>query len=120
MTLAPLVLPPDDAAQEWVEARTRDGLRAARELVDRLREDPPADAPGVLRRWDEVTLCLSNVAAVGSLLANVHPLEGVRTSCEQAELEVDRLVTELRQDRLLYDVFAALDPAGLDPVAARL
>src|SRR4029078_5231714 len=32
----------------------------------------------------------------------------------------DKLVTELRQDRSLYDVFAALDPAGFEPTAARL
>jgi thimet oligopeptidase len=120
MTLAPLALPSPDDAQDWVETRTREGLQAARRLVERLRDDPPGDAVGVLRQWDEISLRLSNVAAVGSLLANVHPVEGVRTSCEQAEVEVDRLVTDLRQDRAVYEVFAALDPQGLDPVAARL
>ena len=44
----------------------------------------------------------------------------MRTASEEAEVEVDKLVTELRQDRALYDVFAALDPGGLDPTAARL
>jgi thimet oligopeptidase len=117
---APLALPADDDAPEWVETRTRDGLAEARALVDRLRDDPPADALGVLRQWDEVGRVLSNITSVGSLLANVHPDEAVRTSSEQAEVEVDRLVTELRQDRALYDVFAGLDAAGLDPVAARL
>ena len=116
----PLSLPSDDDAQGWVEARTRDGLAAARQLVEGLRADPPASTLDLLRQWDEVSRHLSNVAAVGSLLANVHPLEAVRTTCEQAEVEVDRLVTELRQDRRLFEVFAAADPAGLDPVAARL
>ncbi|MCW2774035.1 MAG: Thimet oligopeptidase [Nocardioides sp.] len=119
-TPQPLVLPAPDAAESWVQARTRDGLAEARALVDRLRDDPPADALGVLRQWDEVGRALSNIASVASLLANVHPDEAVRTSCEQAEVEVDRLVTELRQDRALYEVFAGLDAAGLDPVAARL
>ena len=116
----PLDLPPTDAAQEWVEARSREGLAAAREIVDGLRSAPPAEAVDVLRAWDEAARRLSNVAAMASLLANVHPLESVRTACEQAEVEVDRYVTELRQDRALHDVFAAADPAGLDPVAARL
>ena len=120
MSLAPVALPLPDDAQEWVETRSRDGLAAARERADRLRTSPPADALAVLREWDEVGRVLSGVAAVASLLANVHPLEGVRTACEAADLEVDRLVTELRQDRGLYDVFAAADPAGLDPVAARV
>ncbi|GAA2150107.1 M3 family metallopeptidase [Nocardioides koreensis] len=118
--LTPLALPDADHAEEWVEGRTRDGLAAARELAGRLRSEPPADALAALRTWDEITLQLGNVDAVGSLWANVHPLEPVRTSCERAQVEVDRLATELRQDRRLYDVFAALDPAGLDPAATRL
>ena len=120
MTVAPLALPSSDDAEAWVAARARAGLAEARQLVDALRDSPPGDALEALRRWDEIALILSNVAAAGSLLANVHPDERVRTECERAEVEVDRLVTELRQDRRLYDVFVALDPAGLDPVAGRL
>ncbi|GCD90290.1 M3 family metallopeptidase [Nocardioides sp. LS1] len=119
-TPQPLQLPAADATRDWVETRTREGLDGVRALVEALRTSPPADALGVLRQWDEVTLRLSNVAAVGSLLSNVHPLEDVRTTCEQAEVAVDKLATELRQDRALYDVFAALDPAGLVAGAARL
>lgn len=118
--MTPLALPTAADAQDWVEARTRDGLAAARELVAELRSAPPATTTDLLRQWDEVSRHLSNVAAVSSLLANVHPDEPVRTTCEQAEVEVDRLVTELRQDRALYEVFAAADPAGLDATAARL
>ena len=44
----------------------------------------------------------------------------MRDACEAAEVEVDRFVTDLRQDRRLYDVFAALDASALDQVAARL
>ncbi len=117
---APLLLPTSDEALGWVRRRTSDGLALARELVDRLRSDPPSGSEDVLRRWDEVTLTLSNVGALSSLLSNVHPQLDVRTACEEAEVEVDKLVTELRQDRGLYDVFAALDPTGLDPTAARL
>ena len=116
----PLQLPDADHALAWVEARTADGLAAARTLVDRLRNEPPGDALGVLRLWDEVTRRLGNVAASASLLANTHPDEAVRTSCEQAEVEVDRLATELRQDRRLHDAFAALSADALDAVAARL
>jgi thimet oligopeptidase len=118
--LVPLQLPTPDAAHDWVDSYATDGLAAARAVVDRLRAEPPTQALAALRLWDEATLRLSDVAAVGSLLANVHPDEAVRTRCEAAEAEVDRLVTELRQDRRLYDVFAGLDPAGLDEQAARL
>ncbi|QIG45156.1 Zn-dependent oligopeptidase [Nocardioides anomalus] len=117
---APLQLPDADQALDWIRDRSASGLAQARELVDRLRAEPPAEAEEVLRRWDEVTLRISDVAAVAGLFSNVHPQVGVRTAAEEAEIAVDKLTTELRQDRALYDVFAALDAGGLDPVAARL
>jgi thimet oligopeptidase len=112
---APLQLPTADEALAWVRDRTATGLAAARDLVAGLRGDTPAEPDGVLRRWDEVTLELSNVRAIAGLFSNGHPDLEVRTASEEAEIEVDKLVTELRQERALYDVFAALDPTGLDP-----
>ena len=116
----PLQLPTDDEALAWVEARTEDGLARARDVVAGLKAAGGLEALDVLRRWDEVTLALSNVGALASLLSNVHPLEPVRTASEEAEVAVDKLATELRQDRALYEVFAGVDASGLDPVAARL
>lgn len=119
-TLSPLALPADDEAQQWVGERTRDGLAAVEVLVGELRDGPTGDPVAALRLWDEVSRHLSDVAAVGSLLANVHPVEAVRTACEQAEVEADRVATGLRQDRRLHDVLAGLDATGLDGQAARL
>jgi thimet oligopeptidase len=117
--VAPLDLPTADQTLAWIQERAASGLARARELADGLRSDPPTDPLEALRTWDELSLVLGNVAAAASLLANVHPLEEVRTASESAEVEVDRLVTELNQDRALYDVFAGLaEPA--DPLAGRL
>ena len=69
----PLQLPNPDEALAWVRDRTIGGLAAARERVAELREAAPAEAEEVLRRWDEVSLALSNVGALTSLLSNVHP-----------------------------------------------
>ncbi|GEP35265.1 Zn-dependent oligopeptidase [Nocardioides szechwanensis] len=120
MTLMPLALPAAADALAWVEARATDGMASARALVQRLRETPPTDALDALGQWDEVSLQLSNVAAMGSLLSNVHPLEDVRDAAEKAEQDVMKLITELSLDRGLYDVFSALDPAGPDEQATRL
>jgi thimet oligopeptidase len=117
---SPLTQPDAQHAEEWVNARAGDGIASARELVDKLKADPPGDALATLRRYDEVSLQLSNVAAMGSLFSNVHPDEAVRDAAEKAEQDVQRLVTELSLDRDLYDVFAALDGQGLDDQAARL
>ena len=46
---APLTLPDADTTQEWVEARTREGLDEARRLVESLRTAPPADTLAALR-----------------------------------------------------------------------
>lgn len=118
--LTPLALPDPDATEAWLRARTDDGLAEARAIVERLRAEPPADALAALEQWDAVTRALSNVAAAGSLLGNVHPDEAVRDEGDRAEQEVDKLATELSQDRALHDTFAALDPSGLDGEAARL
>jgi len=103
----------------WIQERAASSLGRARQLADGMRSDAPLDSVEALKVWDELSLELGNVAAAASLLANVHPLEDVRTACEAAEVEVDKLVTELNQDRALYDVFAAL-AAPEDPLAARL
>jgi thimet oligopeptidase len=117
--VTPLSLPAPAETLLWMQDRAAAGLARARELADGLRTEPPADTIAALKVWDELSLALGNVAAAASLLANVHPAEDVRTASEDAELEVDRLVTELNQDRALYDVFAGLDVPD-DPQAARL
>ncbi len=116
----PLSLPAVEVAEEWVQAEAAAGLDRARSLVDALRAAPPTDALEALGAWDEIQLALSNVAATGSLLSNVHPLEGVREAAEQAEQEVMRMLTRLGLDRELYDLFAGLDGSRLDPQASRL
>ena len=120
MTLAPLTLPTADLAEEWVRTRAQEGIAAALELIRGLREDPPTEALPALLIWDEAGLQLGNVAAMGSLFGNVYPDEAVRTAAEKAEQDVMRLTTELSLDRGLYEVFAGLDPAGLDEQGLRL
>lgn len=120
MTTTPLALPAAADALAWVQTRATEGMGTARRLVDALRASPPTDTMDALRQWDEISLQLSNVAAMGSLLSNVHPAEDVRGAAEKAEQDVMRLITELSLDRALYDVFAPLDPAGLDDQASRL
>jgi thimet oligopeptidase len=120
VTLSPLTLPTAEHAEQWVRTRAEEGIAAARELVRGLREEPPTEALAALLVWDEAGLQLGNVAAMGSLLGNVHPDEAVRTAAEAAEQDVMRLLTELSLDRGLYEVFAGLDPVGLDAQATRL
>ena len=109
--------PAADDALGWVEHRNarRAGARPRprRPAAQRRRRPSRSGraAPvGRGRRWRSATS-----AALGSLLSNVHPEPTVRTACEEAEVEVDKLVTELRQDRGLYDVFAALDAGRARP-----
>lgn len=119
----PLVLPETAVAESWVKERTSTTLTHVRELAEKLRKAPPSQAIEVLKAWDELSRELGSLGGLAGLLANVHPDEAVRTACEDTEVEVDRLRTELTQDRALYNVFAEL-PAeqtdALDPLAKRL
>jgi Zn-dependent oligopeptidase len=117
---APLTLPPADDFGAWLDIRCADGLQAARDAVARLKDGEAASAADALRLWDEGARGMGNAAAVGSLFSEVHPDEDVRNRGDAAVQEVHKLDTELRLDRELYDVFAALDVTGLDPQAARL
>ena len=122
-TPPPLALPETDAAEAWVKERTSTTLTHVRELAEKLRTAPPSEAIEVLKAWDELSLDLGSLGGLAGLLANVHPVEAVRTACEDTEVEVDRLRTELTQDQALYRVFADLptdQTDALDPLAKRL
>ncbi|MEP6631085.1 MAG: M3 family metallopeptidase, partial [Lapillicoccus sp.] len=119
-TPTPLTLPAPDHAQEWLDERAATELDRARRLVAALKAERPSDADEVLRRWNDVTIAIGNVASVASLFSEVHPLETVRSRGEAAMQEVQKLDTDLGLDRDLYEVFAAVDGSGLDATAKRL
>ncbi len=116
---APVALPTADVAQDWLAARATTGLDRARRLVAELKEAPPGDALATLKAWNDVDIALGSVSSPASLFAEVHPDESVRERADLAGQEVQKLSTELGLDRDLYEVFAALDPAGLDADATR-
>lgn len=118
-TPAPLTLPSNDRAEAWIKERAGASLAGARALAEGLKSAPPATALETLKVWDEVALALHGTAGIAGLLSNVHPVEAVRTGCEDAEVQVDKMQTELSQDADLYAVFAGLSAEGLDPLAAR-
>lgn len=124
---APLHLPAPEHAAAWLEERRTALLDEVERRVADLRAAPPGDPMGTLRRWNDITLALSDLSAIGSVHAQVHPAEEVRTLGDRVVQEASRVSTELSLDPELYAVFAALDPAGLldadhrpDPVARRL
>jgi thimet oligopeptidase len=116
---APVALPTADVAQDWLAARATTGLDRGRRLVAELKEAPPGDALATLKAWNDVDIALGSVSSPASLFAEVHPDESVRERADLAGQEVQKLSTELGLDRDLYEVFAALDPAGLDADATR-
>ena len=119
-TPAPLTLPAADGFAAWLDERCAAGLQAARDAADRLKAGEATTPEQALRIWDEGMIGMSNAASVGSLFSEVHPDEAVRSRGEAAVQDVQKLGTELQLDRELYDVFAALDAAALDPQGARL
>lgn len=106
------------AGAEHLTAGCRADLARAQALADALKaaggRGPTAE---VLARFDQAFSALSEAGSRASLARNVHPDVAVRDAAEACEQEVAALATRLSLDRGLYDVLAALDPAGLDATA---
>ncbi len=118
--LTPRALPAPEKMLGWLDDVTTSALDRARASVDALKANPPGDALTTLQRWNDIQIDMGHVGSLGSLFGEIHPLPEVRERAEQAMQDVQRFGTELGLDADLYAVFAALDPAGLDPVATRL
>ncbi|GAA4172520.1 M3 family metallopeptidase [Gryllotalpicola koreensis] len=120
MPLSPLELPAVDADWlGWAEAHTRaliDGFHAS---VAALKDGSPRSAAEVLALWNDGDMAIGDVAAASELLSEVHPDEAVRKLFEDRAREADRLATERQQDTELYELVAALEPAGLSTEASR-
>ena len=121
----PLLVPRDlpAADDDWVgfvEQLISAHVSTARAMSDELKDGTVRSASEVLARWNDATIALTDAMALSQLLSEVHPEVGVRTRSEVAAQELAKFATESALDAQLYAVFAALDPSGLDPVAARL
>lgn len=116
--LTPLSLPADDW-ETWLGDRSTTQLDTARDLVAALKQRG-RDAAATMALWNDVNLAMANAFAVASLLANVHPDEGVRSRAEQAEQDAHRLHTELGLDRHLYEVLAGVEVTDLDEGGRRV
>lgn len=117
----PLALPAPDA--DWAAFcadLVATGLADARAAHDRLVRGEAGSALEAIRLFEDGDRALTTASGLAALLAEVHPEEAVRTACEDRVQEITRFVTERSLDRGLFDVFVALDPAGLDAGAARV
>jgi thimet oligopeptidase len=121
VTPEPLQLPSDESAwSAFVAERADANLARARELTAVLKDGTIRDAYEVLELWNDCDLALQNAGSMVGLLAEVHPDEAVRTLAEDRQQEVAKLATDRGQDRELFEVLSAVDPAGLDVDAQRL
>ncbi len=109
-----------DCWGEWLGQRCETQLAMARDLVERLKKEPPTDAGQLLSDWNDVVIPLHNAMSAASLFSQVHPQASVRSQAEAVEQEGNQLSTDLGLDRDLFEIFAAADPSGLDEAAARV
>ena len=119
--ILPLALPAvDDDWTAYVDSRVDEQLAAARDLVARIKDGALREALDVLDLWNRTDTALGNVQNLVWSLAEIHPDNTVRSLSEKRAQEVTSYLTELGQDRELYDVFADLTAEGLEPDWARL
>jgi thimet oligopeptidase len=119
-TPTPLALPASTETGAWIADRAAAAFDEARELVRRLKSEPPVDALAALRVWNEIWMAIGRAASVGSLFGEVHPRTEVRERADEITREAQRLAAELELDPELSAVLSGLDPTGLEPAAARL
>lgn len=120
-SIAPLPLPAVD--QDWtsfVDARVDDQLDRSRDLVVRIKDGSQRSAADVLDLWNQSETAVANAESLVWSLAEIHPDASVRTLSEKRAQDTTSHLTDLGQDRALYDVFAALAADGLDRDQARL
>lgn len=119
MPLEPLALPADDWAA-YVADRADSSLAEARDALVRLKDGTARTALQTLELWNVGATATMNAASMTELLSEVHPDPAVRALAEDRMQQSASFVTTRDQDRDLFAVFAALDPAGLDADAVRL
>ncbi len=121
MTLEPIALPKNPA--DWpafAVEQGRTGLATARSAVERLKDGTPRTAEESLKIWNTGEAAAGGAAEFSELFSEVHPDPAVREIAEETTQDVTAFLTARGQDRALYEVFAALDPAELEADEARL
>lgn len=117
---APLALPAAADSLTWIRDGCTGSLQRARDLVDALKSDCPADAPSVLRAWNDVQIELSNAVAAASVYAETNPDTAVREAADEAMQQINEFATDLGLDGELFAIFDGLSRDGLDGTAGRL
>ncbi|MBJ6759421.1 Zn-dependent oligopeptidase [Myxococcaceae bacterium JPH2] len=87
-----------------------DAMAAARAGIERLKSMPlPRDTRQALETLDEAGAALDDASARASVVRHAHPKAELREAAEAAEQAIETLANDIRMDRGIYDVLAALD-----------
>nr|WP_242592394.1 M3 family metallopeptidase [Corallococcus exiguus] len=102
--------PPEEfrRASEEALAKARDGIARLKTLPV---STPPKD---VLELFDESSAALDDAAARASVVRHTHPEVALREAAEAAEQTIENLANDIRMDRGVYDVLAAVSLANED------
>lgn len=92
-----------------------EAMAAARAGIAQLKAlRPPYVTREVLEIYDEATAALDDAGARASVARHAHPDAAMREAAEAAEQALETLSNDIRMDRGVYDVLAALDLSGED------
>lgn len=103
-----------------VEAACGRHLGAARSLRDKLVATPgERTLANTLEPFNDIFRAIDAVLPQSELLAHVHPDKATREAAERCEQEANKLKSELKLDRDLYDALVAVPETDLDAAARR-
>lgn len=102
--------PPEEFRRASEEA-----LAKARDGIARLKTLPASTPPKeVLELFDESSAALDDAAARASVVRHTHPEAALREAAEASEQAIENLANDIRMDRGVYDVLAAVSLANED------
>ncbi|MFD5213254.1 M3 family metallopeptidase [Microbacterium sp. NPDC058345] len=111
------------ASVDWlafVTTRAEDRLAEVAALADRLKDGARRTTLQTLDLWNELQIALRQARSESDVLCEVHPDAEVRAAAEKSVAAAQAAEAALMADAELAAVFAATDPVGLDPDAARV
>src|SRR4051794_10447847 len=119
MTVERLALPADGWS-DWLAGRVDGLLQTTRDTLATLKDGTARSASDVLGLWNDADIALRDADAVPGLPRGGPPGAALRQPPEGRAQEIGRPRTDRGLDRVLYDVVADTDPAGLDAQAQRV
>ncbi len=111
---------PPRPPEAWLQDQCAGHLDAARTKLAQLKDGSQREPMATLELFNDLSVELDNAGQISGLYSQVHPVAAVREAGDKCTQDVDKLSTEIKLDRAVYEAIKAVDAKGLDAEARRM